>query len=403
MIATKSSVINRWASLRPYAFVISIIAILGQVHFPGISKLIIPSIAFLFLLSWQEIYKKICIQDKALLRLTQLYGIALALLLLYSVMIINNNITLALRFYFILLVIPLAFFMEGNRKFVEYFLLAVYLHALILIVYEIYLLFFIDAQQATYIRNHFILNGLGDVYTFTGWFYKIQILGNPLIPIGLYTSFVYIEKMWYKAVFAGTLFVAMVIAGNFAFLISSLLFFVTYYGVRYKRFLKIKSLKDGLMKTIAFLIFTTPLVLYSVRVIKMKMGGVSISLRIEQMQLLMNDLFQNPYNAMLGGGLGNIIDVVTRMRDYSNAIYYELQTLYIMNQTGVVFFLLFISLMILLTRTILVSIESRLIFLSYLAYAVTNPYIFDATNIIVIVILVSLENVIKKKKVKYGG
>ncbi|MFA0526382.1 polymerase, partial [Vibrio sp. 10N.222.52.C3] len=75
-------------------------------------------------------------------------------------------------------------------------------------------------------------------------------------------------------------------------------------------------------------------------------GGDSSSLgtRFDQAYALMQGLTRNYYNIFFGQGLGSKLYMVTPVRDYSSFIYYELQSIYIFYQIGIVGFFLLVVL-----------------------------------------------------------
>jgi hypothetical protein len=129
---------------------------------------------------------------------------------------------------------------------------------------------------------------------------------------------------------------------------------------------------------------------YYVKDVLARKSEASLSTRWDQSAVLMDNLTEGVVYTIFGRGLGNTVDVVTPARDYRGDYYFELQTLYILNQIGIFGFLIFI---IYNLRIIFVNYKkSYLVFLyfCYIIYSVTNPYIFDSVNVAVIFILNSL-------------
>ena len=67
----------------------------------------------------------------------------------------------------------------------------------------------------------------------------------------------------------------------------------------------------------------------------------SIPTRFDQVNHLIRDLTETPITLLFGQGFGNVINVITDYRDYRNNYYFELQTIYILNQVGILYFVLF--------------------------------------------------------------
>ena len=124
----------------------------------------------------------------------------------------------------------------------------------------------------------------------------------------------------------------------------------------------------------------------------------SSAIRIEQATLLLKDLGESPITLIMGKGMGNTLSVQTSFRDYTDNIYFELQILYILNQLGIIAFIIFSLYNIYLTITKIKYKELIFVYLFYIMYAITNPYIFDTNHIIVILTLCSISNYLTNKK-----
>ncbi len=83
---------------------------------------------------------------------------------------------------------------------------------------------------------------------------------------------------------------------------------------------------------------------------------------------------ENIITILFGQGLGNKIDIKTQWKDYSDNIYYELQSLYIMNQVGILFFTWFVIINILLSKYFIKYKILLIAYVSYIFYALFNPY-----------------------------
>lgn len=109
--------------------------------------------------------------------------------------------------------------------------------------------------------------------------------------------------------------------------------------------------------------------------------------RIDQANLLLEDLSENPF---WGGGLGNTVNVITEYRDYTDNIYFELQSIYFLNQMGLFYFMFFILFNVVFSLYFIKYPSLFLAYFSYVFYAFFNPYFFDTSHIVVILVLVSL-------------
>ncbi|HFR7117967.1 TPA: O147 family O-antigen polymerase, partial [Shigella flexneri] len=164
------------------------------------------------------------------------------------------------------------------------------------------------------------------------------------------------------------------------------------------RYAKLRKIIFGVFLTVILPFFIT----YSIELIIMKSNGAdsSLGVRWDQFTVLINDLTESVSNFVIGSGLGNVIKIQTPIRDYSAYIYYELQSVYFLNQLGVILFTLFLLINLLLTIKIIKYSELCVLYFLYVSYAITNPYILDSNHVAVIIVLVTLSNVLKKMKAK---
>lgn len=153
-----------------------------------------------------------------------------------------------------------------------------------------------------------------------------------------------------------------------------------------------------LVGSIILILFIAVMVLYPYlnELLLLKME-VSIPTRFDQMAQLIENLAETPTSLLFGQGLGNVINVITDYRDYRNNYYFELQTLYVLNQVGILYFLLFLITKIAFVIKFWDNKFIYLIYLSYVLYAFTNPYLFDTTNILVLIVLSSLSKLYFKE------
>ena len=69
-------------------------------------------------------------------------------------------------------------------------------------------------------------------------------------------------------------------------------------------------------------------------------------------------------------------------------MYFEMQTLYIINQIGIVGILLFYSLVFVNVKK--QGIEKVIVYVIYLIYSFWNPYCFDTTQIIATILIINV-------------
>ena len=383
-------------------FTVCIVSILGQIYYSPISSLIIPSLMLFFLVNLNGIVENITKVKKTYIYLG-MYFFLLIVALAYSIFIQSNQIILAIRFSTILSLIPLAFFVPDNDKYVKVFLFFVLIHSVVIIFISIFLTFSPDPKFAVDLRQYVSDKGIGDIYTYNGWFYRVQLKGNPLIPISLFVFTFYMKQEIKDYIKYAIILLSVIIAGNLAFWIASLTFafigIIMKYGLVILDFSKEQirkfKYKFYILVSFIFLLVLSIGIIYIYQTIILKMES-SIPTRLDQVFVLFMNLSVTTITLFFGQGLGNTVDVVTEYRDYTGAYYYELQVIYILNQFGILMFSLFLFLKIYLVENIFSDKYIILIYLSYILYAVTNPYMFDSTNILVIILLISLRKEIVK-------
>ena len=302
--------------------------------------------------------------------------------------IMQNEISLIFRFALILFFVLGAYLIRLNYKICLKRLFQVsFLLCLFLIMAEIFLFLF-GEEYAKMIRNYVQDKGIGDV-DFYGFYYKVQIKGNAIIPFIYMLSYA-IElfplkcKTFFRIIYLSAIF----IAGNFAYLLAVVAFHCVVYFCNIKSYKMLyKRLFIGLV-----ILFTIGggIISYIDAVFEEKKDE-SNAMRIEQAILLLEDLSRNPITLLGGAGLGNTVDVTTHFRSYVGATYYELQVLYILNQLGLVSFLVFILVNILFVFKYMPDTKIKMVYAGYILYAVTNPYIIDTNQVVVIITLLSAQ------------
>ncbi len=379
-----------------------------QFPFIQLSKIISLSLIFIFVFSVPFLLKNFWKCSKQIKFLFIVNAVCLTVLLIYSIVIEKNNLSLAVRFFTILFLMLMVFFLPGKKSYVNIFILLSLLHSVVLIIFEIYILVFGGPDFAEYIRTKVMTLGMGDIYTYNQYFYRIQIKGNPILPIAFIVSLFAIQSKRIKFAAASLLFVGTIVAGNLAFILA-IVFFFGMYGVilfflnaRVVAFLKtlFGNKKRVIMLTcllVAILAAAGILIYPYIKEVLVRKMEYSIPTRFDQVSHLLNDLVESPITFLFGQGLGNIIYVISDYRDYRNAYYFELQTIYVLNQVGILYFILFLVTKIIFIIKFWRNKITFLIYLSYVLYAFTNPYLFDTTNIIVLIVVSSLNKLYLKE------
>ena len=103
--------------------------------------------------------------------------------------------------------------------------------------------------------------------------------------------------------------------------------------------------------------------------------------------VLFDDVARKPVTLFWGSGLGHTLEVKTPWRDYRGATYFELQTLYVFNQLGLINFMILVLANLFLAIKYIRKKELIMVYGVYVAYASTNPYIWDTNHVVVITAL----------------
>lgn len=375
-------------------FILIVLFLTRQVPFNSYSFIMNISLILFFIFNYRYILININ-KDKILKQLFFL-TIGISLLMIFYSLYLENEPSLIIRFYLIIVLIFLAYFVKPDKKYINIFIFFIGIQALFLICFEIYLManFSIDTYYP--IRHFFLNNNWGDVYTYNGIIWKIQLKGNALLPFAFFISMVY-YKGFKRSLIAGLFFVATLLAGNFAYILGIILFLGLYY-IYSKRWTIQKIVLNGFIGIILTIVLFNPTYNYFSNVVEQKSGD-SNSTRIDQTNVLVENMNKNLVTILFGQGLGNTVDVKTEWRDYSGAIYYELQAFYIMNQSGILFFTFFILINILLAYYMFKYKLLFIVYASYIFYALFNPYFLDTSHIVVIIILLSLRKVFDEKNI----
>ncbi|WP_157077388.1 hypothetical protein [Robertmurraya korlensis] len=230
------------------------------------------------------------------------------------------------------------------------------------------------------------------------------------MPIAFLVSLFAITEKRLKVTVATILFLGTFIAGNLAFLVAIAAYFLFYLFIYLFKLLRskremvkgkfFKDVKRTVISLTVLISFTLaiciPMFNYLNDVIVRK-SEYSIPARFDQVEVLFDDLFESPSSALFGQGLGNTLQVETEYRDYTNNTYFELQTLYILNQVGILYMILFVITKAFFVYKFWNNSKVYVLYGCYLLYALSNPYVFDTTNIIILIVLSSLNKLLTKE------
>ena len=322
-------------------------------------------------------------------------------LLVYALLIRDNSISWVFRFYIIVICLLLSHwiclpFFSTKRIFFFF----IVLQCIVLIVFELILNIGFDMKSYLPIRFLFQERGWGDVYTYDGFFYRIQIKGNALIPFAFFLTFLKDYTFKYRKILQSVLFISSIIAGNFAFLIGIFVFFIFWY--LFNNLNKRKIINKIIILSFISLFSIGPNLKYTQETLERK-SGYSLGTRDDQKNVLLTDMQENISTFLLGKGLGNNVKIKTFFRDYTDNTYFELQVIYFFNQLGLVNSLIFFCFLLYLSINKIFYKDLLFIYFCYIIYAVTNPYILDTTQIVVILILISISNERRQKNRLYNS
>jgi hypothetical protein len=370
-------------SFRVLFWTCSIFCYFFQFPFYSLSKYIVPFILLFIASEYNNIKIK---KDYYYIFIYSLFFIYLGLECFNSIYN-GTEITRIIRFLEILSIIPICLIINDDKFSLEInilFILAI-VKCLILIGVGV---FIIKAGSSKIIRNWVRLHNVGDVFLAKRYRPKIQTLGNGLLP---FIFMAYYSKYKKINIASIILFLGIIVAGNFAYILGIVIFFI----LQVYLLLVSKKNSKGYITPfmVLFIILILPFAYKFINIAREEKSGLSNAVRIEQAKLLSNT------NYFIGNGLGKDIEESDNFRNYNGVMYFELQTLYIFNQIGIIGLLLFY--LITIWKFYTISKLKLMLFFIYLFYSFWNPYCFDTTEMIVIISLINISDFGDKKNYDY--
>ncbi|MBR3196018.1 MAG: hypothetical protein IKF50_04895 [Clostridia bacterium] len=356
------------------SWTIAVMAYFFQFPVSFLSSLIIPFLGLYVVLT--ILSNRTYLQDIPWFKLYFVYLAYLSIMAIVSVFG-NSGIGSVLRFFAALAAIPLCCMTEEKRFHYEYrtFLLFAVLKSLVLLGFAAYMLY-----TGTYepLRRWAYRNSFGDIYINPNdHLPRVQVHGNGILPMAFILNDTY-RKGKRNDLINFILLLGILAAGNFAYILAIAVFYL----LKMLKYITTDG-KPVVRKLILVLCLSGAAIVflwYAFRQMAYKAEG-SNSIRLEQAQVLLSDS-----NLLLGKGLGHGI-YYTGLRTYQGETYFELQTLYILNQIGLAGMVLFYALVF---RPIWkTGKRETILFLIYLLYTFWNPYCFDSTEMIVILMLIN--------------
>lgn len=295
--------------------------------------------------------------------------------LFYSI-IIGGSIADSLRFFTIIIFTLLAFFYKSSIVKNKYILLIPFiLQGLFITSLSFYLTLSYDEGLVATIRQYFLSTDYGDVYS-NGYYYKVQVIGNALIPLVFYICLSNFNKKLYKYS-AGFMAIAVFICGNLSYIITASLAILLFLP-KGKKYVNVIGI---IIVSACIYFFYDPIVAKFIQPLSID-GGSSMDLRFIQINHIYHKMFNSSENILFGYGLGASLG-----GEYALAKYIELQSLYFVYQIGLVGILIYLSTIWILMIKFL-SKEGIKIFLLYIMGSILNPYLFDSNQILATLIIV---------------
>lgn len=356
---------------------ITIFSFLFQCYFKSLSQLIVPAlIAFLLL----EVPNMKLNHPRGWLVMFSGYCALLAFSAMFS-FYKGTDISNIIRFASILILIPLAVQVNEPRFEYEWRIFKVLSCIKAISMFFIWVAVFASQDYQKY-RAWAFQTGSGDIYILNR-IPRVQLLGTSLFVLA---AIIEIEKNKKVTPYGVCMILAALAAGNSAYILGIVVYGVIKFVQIATRWLLHGNWKIILLMTVTLLVLVA-FAKYTVLVLEQKKERSNI-VRKEQIEVLMDA------NLLSGEGLGHRIIKETSTRNYNRDIYFELQTLYILNQIGV----LGLGLFYILTSTPYCGksrIQCLIVYFVYLVYSFWNPYCFDSTHIITVLMIT---NVLEKKR-----
>lgn len=375
MFETKNKIINSSFQklFRIIFWIIGLSSFLFQCYIPRLSAFLVPSILGYVLLNANTVKRE---PTKGWMRLFAIYVGFIILSAAVSVMF-YGNIGNVIRFSTILLFIPFVMLETIDDFRIDWIVFKLLLGIKALSIISIWVIVF---WQQDYIEWRSWANsiGAGDIYILSG-IPRVQLQGNSLL---LFAALCDFEERDGFSKYNILMLFSVLCSGNSAFFLGLFLFFSIRIIKRVINDAKEWN-RNGLFLVLILVVFALAFLVYSFMQLEMKSAGVEDTnrVRIEQAELLLDT------NPVWGAGVGAYANGEISTRVYYNETYYELQTLYIFHQIGLIGMLMF---MIITVYPLICSKRALRLYLIYLIYAFWNPYSFDSTHIVVLIVLVNV-------------
>jgi hypothetical protein len=313
----------------------------------------------------------------------------------------GNSPLLIIRFFTVIVFINVVLlFKVGNVSHLKVFKYVYLLQSIIIIVLGVTIPILFDITTFSTVRSMFLQNQWGDIYSHNGLFFRVQLIGNALMPIFFFLSYIqYRESNVQGPLLLCISFLGCAFAGNLAFLLAMFMFLGTY-EIRRLGSLGHMINKYKLMVSFALVMLIPIFIHYVLTLLLMKSdgSGSSVGTRVDQISVLINSMNANYITLLFGNGIGYTLNVISPVRDYKGSVYFELQALYFLNQLGFIPFTTLFLFHIYLFIKRISDFNCRLIYFIYLFYASINPYFLDSSHVAVLILLLALNTYQEKNR-----
>ena len=237
--------------------------------------------------------------------------------------------------------------------------------------------FFQSVEQFIAFRSFFILSGIGDVYTFGSGFVRVQLLGNPLLflfSILNVSEWFYNQKKLNLVILAG-----LFVAGNLSFIIAFGFCFIVMFCLKLTASYRVKL--SHLFILVSSPIIITLLVIFLYGFLLTKIGGDTSSLGHRYMLF---KAFSDELSLLIflfGEGFGARLWL--EFLD-THANYIEVQHLLLVYKFGLPIYILW---NVLILSGLCTSKRIFFIYFCFCLGTVTNPYVFDANQLMCVFLL----------------
>ena len=355
--------------IRVLTWGVLIFALVFQCVIPSMSAVIIPSLAIYIVLSvnhlsmpkvkgWAECY---------------IVYLVYLLIAVFIGILGQSDVNKIMRFFLILFLIPFSILIKNKTIFSaewRVFKIVNLIKAIAIIV--VWIILFVT-KDYTEFRIWARASGAGDIYILQG-IPRVQLLGNTFFVIAFVIDIMKQKKI---TVFSVIMLIGGLVSGNFAYFLGYFAF-GGYICIK-KMITKSRNYQfKVVVLAIVAIVVGTVFYFYTEDQAKVK-SEVSNVVRVEQAKVLTNT------NILVGKGLGKEVKAQTSTRRYNGDTYFELQTLYFYYQIGIIGMLMFY--LVTLVPFMKLGEKAIVSYLIYLLYSFWNPYCFDSTQIVVIILI----------------